>query len=230
MARSMFALGLVAMSAALAGCRMGCHPYDNCGPVWSGGACQTCNPNYRAGSILCGDSLLGGGPLMGGQPMANGATTASGRATPGSEPRGRMPGMIADSEFAAEPVPTPAPTRATRPTATKTRAAHSGNFDLTTPPATAGAAKKSVRPAPAGTREGTTKVLDVQDRKADGNPPAPSDDPLPGASDKPAASDGPEPGVSEKPALSDDPPAKPQPPRQARAARSMARRMQLNVW
>jgi hypothetical protein len=46
---------VVAMAAIVtAGCRTCSSPYDYCGPVYSGGMCQACNPNYRAGSILSG--------------------------------------------------------------------------------------------------------------------------------------------------------------------------------
>ncbi len=34
------------------GCRTCESPYDDCGPVWSQGACLNCNPDYRAGSVL----------------------------------------------------------------------------------------------------------------------------------------------------------------------------------
>ena len=34
------------------GCRLGCTPYDNCGPVYSNP--YNCTPNYRSGSVLNG--------------------------------------------------------------------------------------------------------------------------------------------------------------------------------
>ena len=34
------------------GCRLGCTPYDNCGPVYSNP--YNCAPNYRSGSVLNG--------------------------------------------------------------------------------------------------------------------------------------------------------------------------------
>ena len=34
------------------GCCICRHPYDDCGPVWSQGACKNCNPDYRSGSVL----------------------------------------------------------------------------------------------------------------------------------------------------------------------------------
>jgi hypothetical protein len=54
MFRTTLGLCAVAILAAVAGCTMCCHPYDNCGPVWDGGECQTCSPHYRAGSIFAG--------------------------------------------------------------------------------------------------------------------------------------------------------------------------------
>jgi hypothetical protein len=150
---------------------------------------------------------------------------AGGAATPNGGSRAKMPGMISDSDYAAEAVPTPAPTRAMRPMAKKAApAAQPRDFALPTPPVATGAAKNNQRPAPAGTREGTTKVLSVQDRKADENMPALSGDAAPGASDDPI------PQAPEQPIMSADPPRQPQPSRQTRATRSMARRLQLNVW
>jgi hypothetical protein len=40
--------------ALAAGCALPPNPYLNCGPVWSRGACQNCNPDYVSGSILNG--------------------------------------------------------------------------------------------------------------------------------------------------------------------------------
>ncbi|MBQ2619893.1 MAG: hypothetical protein IJF84_00985 [Thermoguttaceae bacterium] len=34
------------------GCRLGCTPYDNCGPVYANP--YNCTPNYRSGSVLNG--------------------------------------------------------------------------------------------------------------------------------------------------------------------------------
>ncbi len=35
-----------------AGCTICQDPYYDCGPVWSRGRCQNCDPNYRSGSVL----------------------------------------------------------------------------------------------------------------------------------------------------------------------------------
>jgi hypothetical protein len=50
MTRALLAAALIMLTAS--GCRMGEHPYDYCGPVWSGP--QNCDPDYRAGSVLVG--------------------------------------------------------------------------------------------------------------------------------------------------------------------------------
>jgi hypothetical protein len=53
MVRRVMAWSLVAIISAIVGCRMCCHPYDYCGPVWDRG-CQSCCPHVRAGSVLAG--------------------------------------------------------------------------------------------------------------------------------------------------------------------------------
>ena len=52
MLRSTLALVTLAMVATTAGCRMCAHPYDYCGPTFTGEDCQQCMPNARACSIL----------------------------------------------------------------------------------------------------------------------------------------------------------------------------------
>jgi hypothetical protein len=54
MFRTALGLGVVAVLLATAGCRMCCHPYDYCGPVYNGRGCQSCSPHSRTGSILSG--------------------------------------------------------------------------------------------------------------------------------------------------------------------------------
>jgi hypothetical protein len=53
MYRALFALTLVGL-VALSGCTLCCSPYDYCGPTFTGGDGQPCDPNARAGSILSG--------------------------------------------------------------------------------------------------------------------------------------------------------------------------------
>jgi hypothetical protein len=56
MPRRLLAAGffLVLIVAAGSGCRMCDHPYDYCGPVFDGHCGASCDPSYRAGSILSG--------------------------------------------------------------------------------------------------------------------------------------------------------------------------------
>ncbi len=46
------AVGIPCCLIVAAGCGECLNPYLSCGPVWSEGIAQNCNPNYRAGSIL----------------------------------------------------------------------------------------------------------------------------------------------------------------------------------
>jgi hypothetical protein len=176
MAQTTFAVGLIAVLAATAGCRMGAHPYDNCGPVWSEGACKTCNPDYRAGSIISGGAR---GAMPG---ATESPPTRPGRSSVSGGARGAMPGLIADS--AADPSPTKAPARATRPIAAK-NAARAVQPDEPIPPTPSNTAETSgqnTRPAPPGTREGTTNVLSVEDRKVEQTAAPAADEP---AADEP---------------------------------------------
>ena len=52
MRRTVFALTAIILVAAATGCRMCAHPFDYCGPTFTGGNCEACNPDARAGSIL----------------------------------------------------------------------------------------------------------------------------------------------------------------------------------
>jgi hypothetical protein len=52
MRRTCLAGCFAALLAAAAGCTMCDHPYDYCGPTFTGECGQTCNPLARAGSIL----------------------------------------------------------------------------------------------------------------------------------------------------------------------------------
>ena len=52
MLRTLLALGLTAIMFAGSGCRLPCHPYDYCGPVYQGPECSSRASQARAGSIL----------------------------------------------------------------------------------------------------------------------------------------------------------------------------------
>ena len=49
MVRTILALSMVALLPVMAGCRMCAHPYDYCGPTFTG-ECGTCCPDARQGS------------------------------------------------------------------------------------------------------------------------------------------------------------------------------------
>jgi len=52
MVRTRIAWPLVALIALTAGCAMCAHPYDYCGPTFTGECGQTCDPMARAGTRL----------------------------------------------------------------------------------------------------------------------------------------------------------------------------------
>jgi hypothetical protein len=62
MLRTAFGLGVATVLLSVAGCRMCCHPYDYCGPVYEGRGCQSCSSNSRAGSILSGTPEFASSP------------------------------------------------------------------------------------------------------------------------------------------------------------------------
>ncbi|MGD0900176.1 MAG: hypothetical protein ABR915_20260 [Thermoguttaceae bacterium] len=60
MLRTLLAGGVLTVVLVAGCCRMGQHPYDECGPVWSQGGRLNCNPDcYRAGSIISGGPAPG---------------------------------------------------------------------------------------------------------------------------------------------------------------------------
>jgi hypothetical protein len=65
MRRTVFALTAIVLVAAATGCRMCAHPFDYCGPTFTGGNCGPCNPDARAGSILSPTipTTVGGGQV-----------------------------------------------------------------------------------------------------------------------------------------------------------------------
>jgi hypothetical protein len=88
MLRMLLAEGVLAAIVLTTGCRMGEHPYDCCGPVWSQGRCLNCNPDYRAGSAFSG------GPAPGQlEPAAanTGGEPAPGPAEPTAKPQAAFP-------------------------------------------------------------------------------------------------------------------------------------------
>ena len=56
MYRATCAIALLVLLAMATGCTMCAHPYDYCGPTFTGGCGEQCIPNARAGSICSGSS------------------------------------------------------------------------------------------------------------------------------------------------------------------------------
>jgi hypothetical protein len=69
MCRAALGLGVIAVLLAAAGCSMCCHPYDDCGPVYSGSGCQSCMSGARVGSILGGSPELSAAPTLASRPI-----------------------------------------------------------------------------------------------------------------------------------------------------------------
>ena len=96
------------------GCRLGCTPYDNCGPVYANP--YNCTPNYRSGSVL------------------NGATTNPGaveyapdNAVPAATP-GTVPATAPTNDsFTPSAHPAPSASPAPIPTTTYNRPAYRTN-------------------------------------------------------------------------------------------------------
>ena len=70
MLRTALGVGAIALLLATAGCRMCCHPYDYCGPVYEDRGCQSCGSQTRAGSILAGGPLAAAPVASESQPSA----------------------------------------------------------------------------------------------------------------------------------------------------------------
>jgi hypothetical protein len=59
MSRAWFAWMILGLAALVAtGCTMCCHPYDECGPTFTGGCPDQCSSLVRAGSILSGPAYV----------------------------------------------------------------------------------------------------------------------------------------------------------------------------
>lgn len=171
-------MAIFTISAALvaaAGCCSCQHPYDTCGPVYSRGECANCSPDYRSGSAL----------------------NRQGTATLAAD-RSRMPATRVAKKRAAKPktgapqVATMRPTPAGRPTLARPIALESPHVVKLDPvlarpveptsdqKASEEAAFAAKLPAgtvmaPPGTREGSTKVLSVTDKRLDEAPSAVAD-------------------------------------------------------
>ena len=113
MQRAFLTWGIAGLLAFSLGCTMCGHPYDYCGPTYTGGPCGgSCDTRTRAGSILApADAPAVGsiaGPVMGGEipggPMISTDAAPQDFLPPGEE-------VIQDETPAPQepPKPTPAP-------------------------------------------------------------------------------------------------------------------------
>ncbi len=140
-----------------AGCTICQDPYYDCGPVWSRGRCQNCDPDYRSGSVLNrhapGTVVAQDAPRTG-KPAR---TAADGSLESKSRPR--------TATVAQQPLPKRSP-------AARQAAEASAGGDAaprTLPPKTPPSGTVA---APAGTKEGDTRVLSITDRRVDEAQPA----------------------------------------------------------
>jgi hypothetical protein len=153
MVRTTYAVGLLVLVVATTGCRMGAHPYDYCGPVWSEGKAKNCDPNYRAGSVLNPGTparhpqlVYDAEPAPAMQPAA----TANTAPVPQAAPVAKASPMARDTVV-----------RQMKPVADRTTS------EQPSPVAGRGSDQPSgaTVPAPAGTAAGATRILSVTDRK-----------------------------------------------------------------
>lgn len=71
MIRAILAICVVTLTAVTAGCTMCAHPFDYCGPTFTGECGQPCAANARAGSILSpGSEMVGGTEMVPGTVIA----------------------------------------------------------------------------------------------------------------------------------------------------------------
>ncbi|MEI8371691.1 MAG: hypothetical protein WCJ35_02535 [Planctomycetota bacterium] len=148
------------------GCNVCRHPYTNCGPVWSRGACLNCNPDYRAGSVLNRD---GPGGLVANIPRAAKPVPRDTQPVPRAAPSARVAAHRSDgptpqvrAKTVAQPRQTPKRALAER----QTTQAPPKSTVMPEAPAPNDLPLGTVA-APQGTKEGETRILSVTDRRLD---------------------------------------------------------------
>jgi len=140
------------------GCTICQNPYHDCGPVWSRGTSQNCNPDHRAGSILNRQGVPATDEAVKvDKPAARAKVSAeiAAHRSDGSEPRDHST-TVAQQRQAPKPEAADRRTARTSPKSDVTREASS---DKALPAGTV--------PAPPGTKEGDTRILSVTDRRLD---------------------------------------------------------------
>jgi hypothetical protein len=99
MFRTVLALGLTGLAVSMSGCRICCHPYDWCGPVYEGSGCQpcgsSCSLHARAGSILAGGGSEGVPPSAA---MARRPQSQAQARLKTTAPASQKPGLVPGSE------------------------------------------------------------------------------------------------------------------------------------
>lgn len=180
------AAGISCCLILTAGCSICQHPNYNCGPVWSPDACQNCDLDYRAGSILnrrgrgvpaAGDAPIASKPAPRGEHEAEVAARESDESDSQDEattvdPEQRTPKRAATVDVeqgtpkhsadvdTEEPAPTPAPVERQAEQSPPTREIlpeAPGPNDLPV----------GKVDAPPGTKEGETRIVSVSDRRLD---------------------------------------------------------------
>jgi hypothetical protein len=161
---------LCCLFLATIGCRTCQNPYCDCGPVWSQGVCQNCNPDYRAGSVLNRHgpgALPAEGAAQTPKPAAVSSQPAPRTAKPAaaiakqSESEGRSGGQTRVRAMAVAQHRT-ADRTDDDPESARTRTDSSASevsAPSKLPPGTV--------PAPPGTKEGDKRILSVTDRRLD---------------------------------------------------------------
>ena len=149
------------------GCSICQNASYECGPVWSQGICQTCNLDYRAGSIL---NRQGAGvatadhTARGGEPAARSADAAPHAQPPAKV--GKRPSEGHDSEDRATAVAQQGQTPKRAPAEGQTTQSPPMSSIVPLAPLPSNLPRGTVA-APPGTKEGDTRVLSVTDRRLD---------------------------------------------------------------
>ena len=183
----MIAATISASLLATGGCCHMCqHPYENCGPIYSRGECTNCNPDYRAGSIV--NRPTGSRMVAADRSRFEAAHAPAVRIAQRPQPRA-IHTATAGRPKPARPIALETPrvlkaapisARAAEPSADQ-KAQEEAAFAAKLPAGTI--------PAPPGTREGSTRVLSVTDKRLDEAPSEVADQKQPEPfAERPAAS------------------------------------------
>ncbi len=151
------------------GCSMCQHPYYDCGPVWSQGVCQNCNPDYRAGSIL---NRHGPGVLAAEDAPERRRTRRASRRSGAScrnrrrRSRTQPVRRIVSSQVRATTVAQQRRTPKRAPAEAKRLRRRQRARSCPRRPCRA-ICRRAPLPHPPGTKEGDTRILSVTDRRLD---------------------------------------------------------------